>query len=117
MKVVGSRSFANYELLKTTLDRYSDIDTIVSGGAPGADTLGERYAREHDWKTYGKRAGFVRNGDIVDHSDLVIAFWSEFFRMKKSTKSTIDIAKRKGVACRIVEFGCKKVQTPPWAIN
>jgi hypothetical protein len=43
---------------------------IISGGAKGADSLGERYAQERglevkvfraDWDKYGKRAGILRN--------------------------------------------------------
>ena len=43
--VAGSRTFADYELLKQTLDHLlqnkTDVE-IVSGGARGADQLGER---------------------------------------------------------------------------
>ena len=47
MKVIvaGSRSFRDYEVLCKTLDEM-EITTIISGGARGADRLGERYAKE-----------------------------------------------------------------------
>lgn len=81
--VVGSRSFDNYEIVKGTLDRIA-ISMIVSGGAPGADALGARYAREHeielveilpDYEQHGRSAPLVRNTSIVKRSDIVIAFW------------------------------------------
>ena len=48
--VAGSRTFNDYRLLRNKLDqilanKLPDI-VIVSGGARGADTLGERYAQE-----------------------------------------------------------------------
>lgn len=59
--------------------------TIIQGGAKGADFLGKVYAdyvgwkcEEYpaDWKTYGKRAGHIRNQQMIDEGkpDLVIAF-------------------------------------------
>ena len=51
--VAGTRTFDNYEYLKDRLDvtlnsLQKDFDevVIVSGGAKGADALGEQYARE-----------------------------------------------------------------------
>lgn len=41
--VIGSRTFDDYNRLKRILDLYP-ATTIVSGGAHGADSLGERYA-------------------------------------------------------------------------
>jgi predicted Rossmann fold nucleotide-binding protein DprA/Smf involved in DNA uptake len=41
--VIGSRSFNDYEKLKDTLSKIS-ISLLVSGGANGADKLGEQYA-------------------------------------------------------------------------
>ncbi len=81
--VIGSRGFKDYDLVVKTLSRI-DITLIVSGGAVGADTLGERYAKENnietkiflpDWKKHGKVAGFLRNTDIINESDTIVAFW------------------------------------------
>jgi hypothetical protein len=61
-------------------------DTVVSGGAKGADTFAEIYARERgldviifkaDWNRHGRRAGFLRNHDIVNECDRLVAFWSD----------------------------------------
>jgi YspA, cpYpsA-related SLOG family len=59
-------------------------DVLVSGHARGADTLAEEAARffelevethPADWQKYGKRAGFIRNEEMVYSGlDLLIAF-------------------------------------------
>lgn len=98
--VVGSRTFNDYELLRSTLDKYDYIELIISGGAKGADSLAERYALENNiktlifkpkWSEYGKRAGYIRNINIIENSDLVIAFWDG---KSKGTKHSIDLAKK-----------------------
>jgi len=85
LAIIGSRGFSDYQLLESTLEQYKDkITEVVSGGAKGADSLGERWANNNniptiifkpDWDKYGKKAGYLRNVDIVKNSDGVIAFW------------------------------------------
>lgn len=83
LAVVGSRTFQDYNLLKSELDSLPKFHTIVSGGANGADKLAELYAKENkiqteiikaDWSK-GKGAGFKRNYDIIKSANAVIAFW------------------------------------------
>lgn len=98
--VIGSRDFHDYALVKKILGGINNIDLIVSGGAAGADTLGECYADENkintlifkpDWKKYGKGAGFVRNKTIIENSDVVVAFWDG---ESKGTANSIETAKK-----------------------
>jgi hypothetical protein len=113
--VVGSRNFTNYDLLKQKLDsiindRKFDNITIISGGASGADTLAEKYAKENnyglivknaEWNKYGKSAGYKRNVEIVNLSNLVVAFWDG---KSRGTNNTINIAKGKGIEVIIHNF-------------
>lgn len=113
LAVVGSRDFNDYNLLKSKLDlihKRKPITLIVSGGAKGADKLSEKWADENnieklifipDWKKFGKRAGFLRNDDIIQNSDAVVAFWDE---VSKGTESSINLAKKYGKSCLIVKF-------------
>lgn len=87
----------DYDFMRYSLDLYS-ITEIVSGGAQGADALAERYANDKDllltvinanWDKYGKSAGYKRNLEIVERSEIIIAFWDG---VSKGTKHTIDIA-------------------------
>ena len=51
--VIGSRSFNDYDLLRDTIiSKFnpSDILEVVSGGARGADKLGEQFAQEFGLK-------------------------------------------------------------------
>lgn len=113
LAVIGSRSFNDYSLLKQYLDKIHSIQPItciISGGAKGADTFGEQWSDENgiekkifypDWNKYGKRAGFLRNVDIITEADKVIAIWDG---VSKGTKSSIDLAEKQNKKCKIVYF-------------
>ena len=87
LAIVGTRSFTNYEAFVREVERILSErkltpTVIVSGGAKGADTLAERYAKDKslalevykpDWKHKG--AGKERNKRIVESADFMIAFW------------------------------------------
>lgn len=112
--IAGSRDFADYHLLCEKCDRVlSRISigchiVIVSGTARGADRLGERYARERgyelrrfpaDWQTYGKQAGYLRNRQMSENADVLIAFWDG---QSRGTKSMIDLANHRGLGVCVI---------------
>lgn len=83
---------------------------IISGTARGADKLGENYSkRRHlklikmpaDWNKYGNSAGMVRNNDMADYGDYLIAFWDG---KSKGTSHMIKTAKEKGLKVRIISI-------------
>lgn len=58
--------------------------TLVSGGAKGADTFARDYAEKHaypfkeylaKWDEHGKKAGILRNLEMLEIADQVVAFW------------------------------------------
>ena len=61
----------------------SDIELIISGGQVRvdfvanelSDTLGVPLRVVPDYTRHGHRAPFIRNNDIIKHSDFVLAFW------------------------------------------
>jgi len=103
LAVVGGRDFRDYKKLSAAIDSIRAecvVDRIISGGARGADSLAEKYARERnipitvfrpDWEREGKKAGLLRNKDIIEASGWVLAFWDGESR---GTQHTITIAKK-----------------------
>ncbi len=106
--VVGSRDFNDYTIIKCWLLQYiyencwniPEGVTIVSGGARGVDTLAEQFAELYgckklvfpaNWEKYGKSAGYLRNSEIIQNSDVVFAFQKN---KSKGTQHSIDIARK-----------------------
>ena len=102
--IAGSRSFDDIKLVYRAIaesDFY--ITEVVSGTANGIDKLGEEYARNFRlkvkrfpamWDIYGKSAGYIRNVQMAEYSDALVAVWDG---VSKGTKHMIDIAKAKGL--------------------
>lgn len=101
LAIIGSRGFSDYKLLKeNVIIHFPELRAIVSGGAKGADQLGEMLANElgipieiyyPEWKRYGKLAGLIRNELIVKNSDSLIAFWDG---SSKGTKKSIEVCQK-----------------------
>lgn len=60
------------------------ISEVVSGGAKGCDTYGEAWAKVNnieirrfpaDWDRYGKGAGPIRNEEMAQYAEALIAVW------------------------------------------
>ena len=101
LAIVGSRSFSDYEFMKKILAFHS-CTQIISGGAKGADTLAKQYAGENgisiteflpNWDRDGKAAGFIRNKQIVNACDELVAFWDGESR---GTAHSIKLAEEAG---------------------
>lgn len=112
--IAGGRDFNDYQTLKATMDKLlcniTDEVVVICGQARGADTLGEQYAKEKgftidyypaQWKPYGKRAGYLRNEQMAQVADALVAFWDGESR---GTKSMIELAKQYGLRVRIKRY-------------
>lgn len=112
--IAGSRGFSNYPLLAETMDnllRNIRVPiTVVCGMARWADLLGEKYALDRgfqvqrypaDWDKYGKRAGYIRNEQMAQNADALVAFWDGESR---GTKHMIDLAHRYGLKVRVKKY-------------
>ena len=88
--VAGGRDFNDAALMARVLIDWADIDyadsaiSIVSGMARGADALGYQFATTNGvrvyefpahWDDFGKRAGVIRNKQMGDFADGLLAFW------------------------------------------
>lgn len=112
--VIGSRSFDDWELLQATLLEY-EITEIISGGANGADSLAEKYAKLHgiptkifkpDYKTLGKFAPLERNKAIILACDQVIAFWDG---KSRGTAHALAFAEKESKTVWVVTFPIYKL--------
>lgn len=112
--IAGCRDFNDYSVVeKEVMGLIGKVIgkieiEIISGGATGADALGERFAKEHnlslkvvpaDWKTYGRSAGPRRNEQMARMAGTLIAFWDG---KSRGTKNMIDTAKRLGLRVKVV---------------
>ncbi len=99
--IAGSRQMTDEILLIETLVRLAwPITEVISGGAFGADRLGEAWAARHgipvrrfpaDWTRYGKGAGPVRNREMVLAADALVAFWDG---RSAGTRNMIELARK-----------------------
>ena len=112
--VAGSRSFNDMNLLIEKLDKilsnFRGEVEIVSGGAKGADLLGEAYATlrghrvkvfEAQWDVHGKSAGYKRNEEMAKHSTHCVTFWDG---NSPGTRHMQNIAKRTGLKTRVIQY-------------
>lgn len=87
--ITGSRHHTDRELIEGAIERAVDglrstEVTIIAGGAPGADSIAEQYARREqfnlevhlaDWHKHGRSAGPKRNRAMVESgADVVLGF-------------------------------------------
>lgn len=106
MKVIiaGGR---DYRLTKSdfgVLDEFAKgfgVTEVVSGGARGVDSDGEKWAEKNgytvkrfpaDWDAYGSAAGPMRNAAMAAYADALIAF-----KGGKGTANMVKQARAKGL--------------------
>ena len=102
--VIGSRSIKVEDI-----GRYiSDGQELVSGGAVGVDACAAEYAKENgikltvflpQYEKYGRAAPIMRNKEIVDYADKIIAFWDG---SSKGTLSVIKYAQKVAKPCEVI---------------
>ena len=112
--VAGSRTFNDYEFLRSKLDFYfsnrGKAIQIICGEAEGADQLGKRYAIEKGYNVlsfpdqseiFGSFAKFKRNREMARAADGLVAFW---VGESKGTAQLIQVMKETGKPIRIVYY-------------
>lgn len=102
--IAGSRTATRFEdLLHAVMCCGWEISEVVSGGARGADKMGEMFAKERhiplkqflpDWDTYGKSAGIICNDQMAKYAEALIALWDG---QSKGTNHMIHASKKRGM--------------------
>ena len=104
--IVGSRSITDFDLSPYVS---ADVDTIISGGAGGVDTLAEQYADTHrlskyiirpQYNRYHRAAPLKRNEQMVDMADAVLVIWDG---QSKGTQHTIKYAEKANKPLSVVQ--------------
>ena len=103
--IAGSRTITSIDTIKKSIKISGfEISEVVCGGANGVDLLGKQWADSMnipvrlfpaDWHSYGKSAGAIRNAQMGEYADALIAVWDG---KSRGTKNMIDVANRKGLA-------------------
>lgn len=113
--IAGGRDFQDFDLLKNKLDSIlSNTDKssieVVSGGANGADALGEKYARQNsltltrfpaDWDKHGRSAGMLRNKSMAEYATHCVVFWDG---CSKGTANMIMRAAQLNLVLRVIRY-------------
>jgi len=125
--IAGSRSIGSAAAVDRALAHAEglglDITEVVSGGARGVDRLGEDWARrrglpvrvyEPDWARLGKRAGYVRNAEMVRVSEAVVILYDG---VSKGTAHTLRIARAAGLPVYLYDAEGAPLAQPPQALR
>lgn len=102
--IAGSRDVTDYALLVQCVEASGfRISRVLCGGARGVDQLGYQYASYNglelmfhlaDWDKHGKAAGPIRNQEMADNADALIAIRKD---MSRGTTDMINRAKARGL--------------------
>lgn len=113
--IAGSRDFCYYpklvEILAWCVQHWGRLpDEVVSGGARGADRLGEAWAKENgikikrflaNWKELGPAAGPTRNKEMAQYGDYLVVFWDG---QSRGTRNMIEEATAAGLPIVIYDY-------------
>lgn len=115
--VAGSRSITDYDFIAARLDYLTvfiteaeDVEIeVIEGEAPGVDRLARRWAEERghrvrafpaDWDGLGKKAGMVRNAQMVEYGPHgAILFWDG---LSIGTQNTLNRLRDAQIEYRVV---------------
>jgi len=110
--ICGDRNWYDENKVCCVLLQLNDKeDTIINGGAQGADSIANKIANNllfktivvsADWKKYGRAAGPIRNRKMLDlKPDKVIAFHSDITK-SKGTADCVNETKRRGIDVEVI---------------
>lgn len=106
MKVIiaGSRSIIDPAIVVAAVEASGfKIAEVVSGCCRGVDKLGEKWAEDRglpvkrflaNWGKHGKSAGPIRNREMAEYADALIAIWDG---KSRGTANMIEEAEKRGL--------------------
>lgn len=117
--IAGSRSINDIHLIAKAITESGFVPTeVVSGGASGADALGEQWAFFNNvpvkrfpanWAEYGRAAGPIRNKVMAEYGEALVAVWDG---TSAGTKNMIDEATKRGLKVYVYKT-LQEAEAPP----
>jgi hypothetical protein len=116
--VVGSRGFPALSLVAAFVAALPAGVAVVSGAARGVDAVAEDAARARglavvslpaSWSSLGRRAGMMRNAEVIARADVLVAFWDG---ASAGTADAIRRARKEGIAVFVVSPPASGVSAP-----
>lgn len=101
--VAGTRTFRRIDVGAIIKECGLDPGEVVTGAAPGIDSLASDWALREgipvkqfppDWNKYGRAAGPIRNAQMAEYGDALLAIWDG---KSRGTRSMIEEAKKRGL--------------------
>lgn len=114
--IAGGRDFVNTQVMITVLmdlvekGKIDPNPELVCGMARGADMLAYSLWANHnmtihkfpaDWNKHGKSAGYIRNADMGNFADVLVAFWDG---KSRGTKHMIEYMQKLGKPVHIIGY-------------
>lgn len=108
--IIGSREIGSFSVRDMLPHIPANATGLVSGGAIGIDTLAEQAAKQlglpieifaPDYEANGRLAPLIRNQQIVERADLLLAFWD---MSSRGTAHTLNSCVQLGTPFRIVSI-------------
>lgn len=125
--VSGSRTINNFLTVQQAIVESpwwpTEVERFIIGDADGVDSLAYEFAQEHEtpveifeaeWQRYGKGAGPIRNSEMVDKADCLIAIWDS---ESPGTEDAIQKAIGSGLDVFVKQGKDLKYENPPNGIK
>lgn len=105
--VTGDRNWTDKDLIRKALAEWLQPgDTVIHGGAKGADSLASEVAYEWDdvqvveyaaqWEAFGPAAGPIRNRRMLDERPHVVLAFHDNPEQSKGTRDCVLVARARG---------------------
>jgi hypothetical protein len=120
--IVGTRTFEDYQFFVKNVSLFY-ISEIHTGDARGTDYLARKYAEEKNlpltvhcanWDFWGKAAGPIRNIDLINHVDMILAFWDG---KSPGTKQVIEYCMKHKKAFMVISLPASRIPGPSGEIK
>lgn len=106
--IAGSRDISDVSRVKATIKHAVkfnglEVTEVVCGCAAGVDEIGKQWAEGNgipvkqfpaDWQKHGKAAGPIRNREMAEYADALIAIWDG---KSRGTANMIEEAEKHGL--------------------